>query len=134
MDNRVLLHQVHTLKLAADISGSVLSDVFLWQRRLLPGIVVRLALPIAGSGVVLSLADVERLRATRRGQYVLENMTPGATAVRLAGDIVMAVGAWQRKPVLISLGLLVVMAGWSKGLLIGLNGRDVVGPGARRHA
>lgn len=119
MDDRVLLHQVHPLKLAADISASVISNTLLWQHRLLAGIVTRYALPVAGSAIVLSFADVERLRETAAGRYVLAHMPPSAVAVRLAGDVVMAVASWKRRPLVIAFGLLLVAAGWSQGLIDG---------------
>ena len=115
--DRILLHQVHPLKLAADISASLISNALLWQHRPIAGIVTRFALPVAGSAIVLSSADVERLRDTTAGRYVLANMSPGAMAVRLAGDVVMAVGSWYRRPPLIALGVLIVAAGWSEGLV-----------------
>ncbi len=117
MDDRILLHQVHPLKLVADISASLISNVLLWQHRPVAGIVTRYALPVVGSAIVLSSADVEPLRDTAAGRYVLANMSPGAMAVRLAGDIVMGVGSWYRRRPVIALGLLVVAAGWSEGLL-----------------
>ena len=113
MDDRVLLHQVHPVKLAADISASLISNALLWRHRPVAGIVTRYALPVIGSAIVLSFADVERLRGTAAGRYVLANMSPGAMAVRLGGDVVMAVGSWYRRPPLIALGLLIVAAGWS---------------------
>ncbi len=117
MDDRILLHQVHPLKLAADILASLISNALLWQHRPVAGIVTRYALPVVGSAIVLLTADAERLRGTAAGRYVLANMSPGAMAVRLAGDVVMAVGSWSRRPPLIALGLLIVAAGWSQGLV-----------------
>jgi hypothetical protein len=117
VNERVLLHQVHPLKLAADISASLISNTLLWRHRLLAGLVTRYTLPIAGSAIVLTFADVERLRATARGRYVLAHMPPSAVAVSLAGDVVMAVASWKRRPLWIALGLLIVAAGWSQGLV-----------------
>jgi hypothetical protein len=131
MDERVLLHQVHPLKLVADISASVISNTLLWRHRLLAGLVTRYALPIAGSAVVLTFADVERLRGTPAGRYVLAHMPPSAVAVRLAGDVVMAVASWKRRPLLIALGLLIVAAGWSQGLL---EGDQLIRPGQAANA
>jgi hypothetical protein len=79
--------------------------------------VTRYALPAVGSAIVLSSTDVERLRDTAAGRYILANMSPAAVAVRLAGDVVMAGGSWFRRPPLIALGLLIVAAGWSEGLV-----------------
>jgi len=44
-------------------------------------------------------------------------MPPAAQAVRLAGDVVMTVGAWQRDGLLVAAGALIVVVGWSHGLI-----------------
>ena len=113
----VLVHQVHPLKLAADIGASIVSNLLLWQHRLGPGLVARYVPPVIGSALVIRFGDMARLRGTRRARYVLENMTPATTALRLAGDMVMGVGSWQRRPVWVLTGALVVAAGWSRGLV-----------------
>ncbi len=113
----VLLHQVHPVKLAADISASIISNALLWRHNLRAGLLSRYLLPIAGSALVLSFADVSRLRSRPEGRYVLTHMTPTATAVRLAGDVVMAGGAWYRRPAWMLTGLLIVGAGWSRGVV-----------------
>ena len=111
----VLLHQIHPLKLTADISASMISNALLWRHKLGTGLAVRFLLPLAGSGVVMTMCDVEALRETEAGRYVLEHMSSEATAVRLAGDAVMAVGAWRRSLNMVGLGLLLVAVGWSHG-------------------
>lgn len=113
--NSVLVHQVHPVKLAFDISASVVSNFLLWQHRLGAGLVSRYLLPVVGSSLVLGFADVDRLRDTPRGRYVLEHMPPATTALRLGGDMLMAVGAWRRKPSWMLAGALLVGAGWSHG-------------------
>lgn len=115
----VALPQVHPVKLGADITGSILSNALLWRHRLGARLLVRLGLPIAGSAIVLSFADVER--GTPAGDYVLAHMPPSAMAVRFGGDVVTAIGAWRRSPGLIGAGLAVVLAGWSHGLLDALS-------------
>jgi hypothetical protein len=112
----VLLHQVHPLKLGADVSAEVISDALLWRHRLAAGLLVRFGLAIIGSSLVLSFANVERLRSSPAGAYVLAHMLPEAMAVRLAGDDLMAVGAWRHSPSA-GRGPQVVIAGWSHGLL-----------------
>ncbi len=112
----ILLHQVHPVKLAFDIGASVVSNALLWQHRLAAGIVSRYLLPVLGSALVLRFADVESLRDTPRGRYVLEHMPPASTALRLGGDTLMAAGAWRRKPSWVLAGALMVAAGWSHGL------------------
>ena len=113
----ILVHQVHPLKLAADVSASIVSNVLLWQHRLGPAIFARYLPPLVGSAVVINLGDMEGLKRTPQGRYVLEHMPPEATAIRLGGDVVMAVGSWRRRPSWIVAGALIVVAGWSHGLL-----------------
>jgi hypothetical protein len=112
----MLVHQVHPVKLAFDISASLVSNVLLWRHRLSGGLASRYLLPIVGSALVLGFADLDRLRTTSRARYVLEHMPPASTALRLGGDTVMAVGAWRRKPSWMVAGALLVVAGWSHGL------------------
>jgi hypothetical protein len=111
----LLVHQVHPVKLGFDISASVISNLLLWQHRLGAAIASRYFLPVAGSALVLRFADLEALKETPRGRYVLEHMTPATTALRLAGDTMMAVGAWRRRPSWMVAGALMVVAGWSHG-------------------
>ena len=111
----ILVHQVHTVKLAFDISASVVSNVLLWRHRLGAGLVSRYLLPVVGSALVLGFADLDRLRDTPRGRYVIKHMPPASTALRLGGDTLMAVGAWRRKPSWLLAGALIVAAGWSHG-------------------
>ncbi|MDQ6878296.1 MAG: hypothetical protein M3082_11540 [Candidatus Dormibacteraeota bacterium] len=118
MDSETLLvHQVHPLKLGVDASASVLSNILLWQHRLGPALFARFLPPVVGSALVINLADLETLKRSPRGRYVLEHMPPEATAIRMGGDLVMALGSWRRRPSWIAAGALLVAAGWSHGLL-----------------
>jgi hypothetical protein len=122
--NGVLVHQVHPVKLGFDITASVVSNFLLWRHRLVWGILTRYLLPPIGSAVVLRYGDVATLERTERGRYVLEHMPPATTALRLAGDTVMAVGSWRRRPGLMLAGGLLVAAGWSHGLFFEPLSRD----------
>lgn len=115
--DRVALHQVHPAKLGADITASVVSNFLLWRHDLRSGLAVRVALPMLGSALVLGFANLEPLRDKPQGAYVLANMPPSAMAVRLAGDVVMAAGSWRRSPRMILVGIIVIVAGWSHGLV-----------------
>ena len=68
IDEAVLLHQVHPIKLAADISASIASNSLLWQHRPHSGLLVRFILPKAGSALVLSYVDLCRLRSSSAGR------------------------------------------------------------------
>jgi hypothetical protein len=109
----VLVHQVHPVKLGADITASAVSDVLLWKHKPRTAVAVRVLLPVAGSAAVLGLADLGPLARTRRGQYVTGHMPPSAQLVRLAGDAVMGFGAYRHSRALLLLGAALVAAGWS---------------------
>src|SRR5260370_5545694 len=94
----ILVHQVHLVKLAFDITASLVSNALLWQHRLAAGLASRYLLPIAGSALVLSFADLDRLTTTKRGQYVIHHMPPASTALRLGGDTLMAGWPLRRHP------------------------------------
>lgn len=57
----ILIHQLHPLKLAADISASVVSNILLWQHRLGPALLARYLPPIAGSALVIRFGDMDAL-------------------------------------------------------------------------
>lgn len=115
---RVLYHQVHPLKLATDISAAVASLVFLWQHELLAGLAIAFIPPIVVSAALLRSADLDAYQARAAGAYLRRFMTPLAQALRLVGFGVFAFGAWQRDPVVIVGGLLLVAACWSYGLVV----------------
>ncbi|MBV9091235.1 MAG: hypothetical protein JO044_15260 [Mycobacteriaceae bacterium] len=112
----LLLHQVHWAKLAADVAASAVSLTLIWRGRRRRGLAVHFLVPVVASAALLR-ADTSGLRSTRRGRYVLEHMPPTAQAVRLAGDAVMTLGAWRRERVLVATGALLVVAGWSHGIM-----------------
>lgn len=111
-----LIHQVHPAKIGVDVTAAIVSNVLLWQARPKAGVAVRFAVPVAGSVMVLGLADLDGLARTRRGRYVLAHMPPSAQAVRLAGDALMGYGACRRSPVLLLAGAAVIGIGWSHAL------------------
>ena len=112
----LVLHQVHWAKLTADVTASVVSLALIWKGHRRLGLSIHLGPPVLASAVLLR-ADTERLRSTRRGRYVLKHMPVAAQTVRLAGDAVMTIGAWRRNGPVIAVGTLVVVSGWSHGLV-----------------
>jgi hypothetical protein len=118
----LVLHQVHWTKLTADVTASVVSLALIWKGHRRLGLTVHLGVPVLASAVLLR-ADTEPLRSTRRGRYVLKHMPVAVQTVRLAGDAVMTIGAWRRNGLVIAVGTLVVVAGWSHGLVVGRSKR-----------
>jgi energy-converting hydrogenase Eha subunit G len=113
---RYLVHQVHPVKLATDVSASIASDVLFWRHRLVPGIVVMLVPSVAVSTVLLR-SDLEVYRESAAGHYVLLHMPPSMQLLRAVSAVVTAVGAWRKSRVLVGIGYALTLLGWSHGLL-----------------
>jgi len=113
-----LYHQIHPLKLAADISAEIVSLYLFWKRKLLAGLVVALIPPMVASMLIMKLVDLEGYKQSAFGRYIHSNMTPSSVVARIFGTVVTHVGAWYRKPGLIPLGLMLVLLGWLRGLLL----------------
>jgi hypothetical protein len=116
-DVAVLLHQVHPAKLAADVSSSLVSTALLWRRHVLAGLLFRYVPPLAVSAALLRFADLDVRRDRPSGRYVVAHMPPAAQAIRLAGDTMMAFGAWRRRPAIVAVGVVLIALGWSDGVL-----------------
>ncbi|MGH2495139.1 MAG: hypothetical protein ACRDIV_10595 [Ktedonobacteraceae bacterium] len=113
-----LYHQIHPLKLATDISVEFVSLYLFWKRKLLAGLLVALVPPIIVSTLIMRLVDLEGYKQSGFGRYIHTYMTPSVVVVRMLGTVVTHVGAWYRKPGLIPLGLMMVLLGWLRGLLL----------------
>ena len=84
------------LKLGTDIVSAIVSLRFFWQHLLILGMAIHLLPPIVASVVVIRWLPLERQRDSAFGHYLAAHMSHAVEAVRLAGGIVMVVGAWYR--------------------------------------
>ena len=116
LSEKVLYHQIHPAKLAADITGSIISTYLMWHRRFGAAMLSAWLPAILGSAAVLRFADLERLKQSRFGHYIRQFMTRRIEAWRFAGQIVIWVGAWYHQFWLIAAGIATVIAAWMSGL------------------
>ncbi|HZS88662.1 MAG TPA: hypothetical protein VFE42_14405 [Chloroflexota bacterium] len=114
---KVLHHQIHPLKLATDGGVGTLSYYLLWRRRLWAALVVQLVPAVLVSAALIRWADLEPERRSSLGRYVARSMTPAMQGVRLAGNVVLSLGAWYRRPAVMLAGLAIVLFGWLRGRL-----------------
>ena len=118
LEEKVLYHQIHPAKLLTDISTALLSLVLLWKHRVAAALLVMFVPSICVSFALIRFVDLERYKRSRFGRYVRRSMTRSMEALRFAGMAVMALGAWFHRTWMIPLGLLVVLAGWLRGILL----------------
>lgn len=114
---KILFHQIHPFKLATDIGASILSLYFLWQQQLLIGLLIHFIPPPIGSAAVIAFAKLEPYKHSSLGAYVARYMTPAAQATRVAGDLITVVAAWYQSPGGLIVGLVIIIAAWTYGLL-----------------
>jgi hypothetical protein len=86
---RVLYHQIHPLKLTADIGCEPVSLYFFWHHDLALGLATHFVPPIAASLILIRWADFEATKRSRAGAYLRRNMTRIVEGVRFVSDIVM---------------------------------------------
>ena len=117
LQEKVLYHQIHAAKVATDWASAVAALPLFWRHRLLPALLLTFVPPGLVSYVLARYVDLEPYRRSAAGRYVRQYMTGTMQAVRSLGAAVMVLGAWYRKPWALSLGLLLILFGWFRGLL-----------------
>ena len=118
MDDRekILYHQIHPIKLMTDGMAEVVSLPLFWKHRLRTALVVHFVPPVAASFAVMRWADLEPYRRSAFGRYIARSMTPQMQGLRFLGDLIMAAGAWRRRPLVILAGGGLVLYGWTQGV------------------
>jgi hypothetical protein len=113
---KVLYHQIHPVKLAADVGGSLVSTYLMWHRRFAAAMFAAFVPAVVASALVIGYADPERRKHSRFGRYVRRYMDWRVEAWRSFGQVVMWVGAWYRVGKLVPVGLAIIVAAWASGV------------------
>jgi hypothetical protein len=116
-EEKVLYHQIHPLKLLTDCTAGFAALPLLWRRRLGAALLVMLVPPVLVSALIIRYVDLEPYKRSAFGRYVEEYMTTEMQGVRLAGYLIMSLGAWHRRLWPLPLGFLVVLFGWFRGMI-----------------
>ena len=113
---RLLYHQIHPAKLGTDVATAAATTVLLWHHRPLVALLVAFLPSVAVTIVLLRWADLEPYRRSAFGRYVGRFMTRRVELARVAGLVPLWGGAWLRRPVVIGLGVVWILACWLWGL------------------
>jgi hypothetical protein len=114
---KLLYHQIHSIKLLTDASAFIVSVYLLWQHRLALGLAIALLPPLVVSVILIRYADLSHLETSPLGRYVARHMTRRLEFARLAGALIAGVGAWYHAPALLVAGVAVIAAAWGTGLV-----------------
>ena len=118
-NDRKLYHQIHPVKLFADVAVTPIAIYFLWHRQIWTAILVAFLPPILVSTVMLIWPpdSLERIRSSSAGRYLKSYMTPVVEAIRFLVLIPVAYGAWTHQFWPIWIGLVVLILAWLNGFL-----------------
>lgn len=116
LKEKILYHQIHPLKLTADVVCEPVSLYLLWQHNLVLGLATHFIPPIVASWWLICYGDLEVCKASTFGGYIRRHMTRTVESVRFAGDIVAVLGAWFHEPSFIVFGLVAIIFAWCSGL------------------
>ena len=113
-----LYHQIHPYKLLTDWITGGIALYLLWQHHLFIALLVMLIPPIVVSLLIVRFLNLEKLKHSTFGKYILGSMTTSMEMVRLAGYVLAVFAAWYHFGWLILLGLMIVFYGWLRGFLV----------------
>ena len=117
LEEKILYHQIHPLKLFTDWSSGIIALYPFWQHYLVLGLIIALVPAPIVSFLLVRFANLEKYKESSFGKYIRKYMTRQAEVVRFAGYALMAVGAWYHVIWLILLGLIIILFGWFRGLI-----------------
>ncbi len=113
---KVLYHQIHPAKLAADVGGSLASTYLMWRRRFVAAMLAAFVPATIASVLVIRYADLEKRKRSPFGRYIRRYMNRRVEAWRFFGQVVVWVGAWYRVGKLVPIGVAIVVAAWTSGV------------------
>ena len=113
-----LYHQIHPAKLFTDWSTGFIALYFLWQHNLVVALIIMFVPSIIVSLLMVRYLNLEKYKQSPFGRYIRVYMSRFIEMVRLAGYLVMALGAWYHVFWLIPLGVGITLLGWLRGVLL----------------
>ncbi len=114
---KILYHQIHPLKLITDISTGFFTTYLLWQHNLFLFSILFLLPSVIVTLILVKFFNLEKQRKSKLGKYVSKFMPPLFQSIRLFGQVIMWVSAWYQSGIFVFIGFLVIVFGWSKGLI-----------------
>lgn len=113
-----LYHQIHPLKLITDWGTGIAALYPFWQHNLVPALLLAFIPSLAVSFALIRYAHLESYQRSAFGKYVRQYMTRSMQIIRMAGYILMAIGAWTHIIWLMPVGLLVILFAWLRGAIL----------------
>ena len=113
-----LYHQIHPLKLSIDVFTGFFTTWLAWRHNIVWFLILFLLPSVVVSLLLGSFANLEPYKNSPLGKYIKKYMTVSAEIIRLSGQILMWVAAWYHLTLLILIGFVIIIAGWTSGLFL----------------
>jgi hypothetical protein len=121
LQEKVLYHQIHSLKLSTDWLTGLAALYFFWQHDLILGLLIAFVPSILVSIVIIKFVKLEKYAESSRGKYIRKYMTRAMEMLRFGGYAIMAVGAWYHIVLIAVLGLFIIIFAWLRGIILPKN-------------
>lgn len=118
VNEKVLYHQIHPAKLLTDWGTLPIALYLLWHHRWRLAFIVAFVPSMIVSYALIQYVDLESYKQSRFGVYIARSMSRAMEGVRFLGAGVMMLGAWKRRRWMFPVGLLIILAGWLRGLVL----------------
>jgi len=115
---KYLYHQIHPAKLATDWGTGFVALYLLWRHELIAALIVMFVPAMVASFLIVRYVSLASYKQSAFGRYVKRYMTRAMEAIRIAGNVSMMIGAWYHLLWLPVAGLLVILFGWFRGLVL----------------
>lgn len=116
LNERILYHKIHPLKIAIDATSAAAAMVMLWEKHwIIAFFMLFMPAQIASQLLVMS-GNLEPLKKSQLGAYVAQYLTRSVEMAQAAGVGVMGLGAWFQMPWVMAAGLLIVAGAWLSGV------------------
>lgn len=113
-----LYHQIHPAKLFIDWSTGIIAFYFLWLHKIIIALIVMFVPAFIASVVIIQFVNLEKYKRSPFGNYINGYMTNTMEGIRFIGFAVAAFGAWFHTFWLIPCGIIIIIFGWIRGILL----------------
>lgn len=111
-------HEIHPVKLAVDVSTTLLSIYFYWVQDFILGTIIGYLPSVIVTVVMIKWVNLEKIKQSPSGRYIDKYMTNTMRLIRFAGLIVSTIAAWYNTWWLVLVGLLVILFVWLHGKIL----------------
>ncbi len=118
LQEKILYHQIHPLKLSTDITTGILSLIFLWFHSLWIALIIGIVPSILITLLIISFINLQKYKESNYGLYVKKYMTREVMILRGIGYVIAAFGAWFNSYGIVIFGFIILLFGWCSGKIL----------------